>query len=847
MAYDSIGTLFTATARTGGAYSPAKPASTAGKRLFAVFAFDDHTVDPALTNADWIDHGAVSIAGPDGHWLQVFEVRNATGAESNSWTSGVDKICSAYIVAFSGRHATAPISFVNAGTNTSSNATPVTFTNPGGTAGAGDDLLLFPTMDQTVAGDRWSYSHTGYTSRGVAQQDWVGVACLTQDNVSAGSKTASGTATRTTGSGNAGWITGMAAIPAAATDVALGLASGAGTAPAPSVQSVQPVSMGLSSATAVAPTPSVQSVQPVSIGLASATATAPAPVVGSGAIDLGLAAATANAPAPTAQSVQPVSLGLAAAAGQAFAVVATNTVALGLAAATGFANAMLVGLQQPRVVSSGGRRGRGGGGRRGSGGGPLLLAALVATPNSVWSTLSVMSVVNPMDYGAAGDGIADDGAELDATVDALPAGGGIVYFPPGAEFRKTDSLVITKEHVKFWAPNRQSNIRASVSGNTPDTQSIRSVADGFGLFGVVINGDATARGSTADDHMVVGDNIDLFEVVGCEIEGSFATGIFCFGTTNSFIEGNFVHHTWADHIHHTFGTRDGWAWDNWIFNEGPSDGDDGIACVTYGGESSTGALEFWRNVHLGSGSGRGYTVVGGDSVNIHHNWAIGVAGAGVLIATEPAYTSEPVTDVVVQENWITGCGHSIGHAGILISALYGTNSIDGVDLIDNVSAGNVNGNYNAEGSYVNVSNTGLDQSTGSLPTQPTLASVAVKDTSILMTRDTSFVTAGSRPGLYRIHVRRHPSGVGFQQRFEYVVKGTPADVTTWVALRTAAGDYQSEQQTVSGTAYALLLCSAPVSLGTGVSAVTHAELRAGDQIGASQLSWLWARVNEGSY
>ena len=78
-----------------------------------------------------------------------------------------------------------------------------------------------------------------------------------------------------------------------------------------------------------------------------------------------------------------------------------------------------------------------------------------------------------------------------------------------------------------------------------------------------------------------------------------------------------------------------------------------------------------------------------------------------------------------------------------------------------------------------------------------------------------------------------------------VVKGSPSDVSTWVATRTGAGDYLSEQQTVSGTAYALLLCQAPVTLGTGVSAVTHTELRAGDNAGT--LSWLWDRINDGVY
>ncbi len=469
------------------------------------------------------------------------------------------------------------------------------------------------------------------------------------------------------------------------------------------------------------------------------------------------------------------------------------------------------------------------------------------SPESVWSTLSVMAVENPMDHGAVGNGTADDTTALNNTIAALPAGGGIVYLPPGTSFRKTAVINVSQDHLKFWAPNRQSEIFGDVGGTGDDLQAIFALAtDGFGFFGVKLRSNATSRGGTGDDHMIsMGSGTTLVEVCGCEIQGSRASGVFLFGSDGSYVEGNYVHHTYADHIHHTFGARNGWVWDNWIFNESPSDGDDGVACVTYGGEASTGALEFWRNVHLGSGSGRGYTVIGGDTVNIHHNWAIDVAGAGVLIATEPAYTSEPVTDVIVQENWITECAHTIGHPGILISALYGTNSIDNVDLIDNVSAANTGANYGAEGSYTNVSNTGLSEDAGDLPTKPTIGNVSIKDTTVLKTRDVSHVTAGSRPGLYRIHVRLN--GATFQERFEYVVQGSPTDVTNWVNTRTAAGDYLSEQRTVSGTAYALLLCAAPVTLGTGVTAVTHAQLRAGDQIGANGLNWLWTRINTGYY
>ena len=50
-------------------------------------------------------------------------------------------------------------------------------------------------------------------------------------------------------------------------------------------------------------------------------------------------------------------------------------------------------------------------------------------------------------------------------------------------------------------------------------------------------------------------------------------------------------------------------------------------------------MEWWGNTILHTGWGRGYAVIGGEDIFIHHNWAIGVAGAGLIVASEPAYDS----------------------------------------------------------------------------------------------------------------------------------------------------------------------------------------------------------------
>ena len=501
------------------------------------------------------------------------------------------------------------------------------------------------------------------------------------------------------------------------------------------------------------------------------------------------------------------------------------------------------------VGSAGAGGSAGVGGRAGASGSAQAGAA--GSSNGAWAPLSVMTVVNPKDHGAVGDGVADDLTALGAAVTALPAAGGIVYLPDAATFKKTNVLVVTKSHVKFWAPNRQAELFQSVAGQRRRQAILCRSNTGCGFFGLALRSDAAARFDALEDNQIAADRASLVEVVGCDIRSSAAVGVFLYGSTENYIEGNYVHHTWADHIHHTSGARQSWVWNNFIFNDQVSKGDDGVACVTYGPTSTRCAdMEWWRNTILGTGWGRGYAVIGGDDINIHHNWAIGVAGAGLIVASEPAYDSASSARITLANNYVYRSAHAIGHPGILIS---GQNTaagpLDAITLTNNVAAETVTGTaYRAEGAYTNVTNTGLATTAAALPApipMQTMADIRIADTTILRTRDVSHVAAAFRPGLYRIHVRRAPSGTGFQQRFEYVVKGPPDAVTAFVDEQTAAGAVLSEQRTVGAVVYALLLTPAPVTAPAALTAVTFRDLRAGDRAG--ELSWLWQRVDSGAY
>jgi hypothetical protein len=467
----------------------------------------------------------------------------------------------------------------------------------------------------------------------------------------------------------------------------------------------------------------------------------------------------------------------------------------------------------------------------------------------VWTPLSVIEIVNPMDHGALGNGSADDLGALGRTIDALPPAGGIVYLPEGHTFKKTNLLVVTRSHVKFWAPSGEATLLQSIDGQARHQSVLCQRNDGCGFFGVKFRSDAAARFDALEDNHISADHAHLIEVAGCDIGGAAAAGVFLLASTEHYIEGNYVHHTWADHIHHTDGARESWVWKNFIFNENPSKGDNAVACVTYGTSSPRcGDMEWWKNTVLHTEWGRGYTVVGGEDISIHDNWAIGIPGAGISVASEGgAYDSPSSNRIDIRNNVVTRCGEGNGHPGILISGLNtAATPITDVWLADNVAPANVNGAYRAEGAYANVVNTGLKDAVDSLPSAvPTSADVRLADTAVLRTRDVSHVAASFRPGLYRIHVREAPAGSGFEQRFEYIVRGPDAAVNAFVGARMASGDHLSERRADAGTTYALVLTREPIAIPGDVAAVTFREMRAGDTSGA--LTWLWDRSDSGSY
>lgn len=485
-------------------------------------------------------------------------------------------------------------------------------------------------------------------------------------------------------------------------------------------------------------------------------------------------------------------------------------------------------------------------------------ATSTVTANDMWSSLTVMATYNPMNYGAVGNGTADDSTALINTVNAVSyADGGLVYFPNGRRFRKTDVWNMDHGHIKFWAPNGQASIYNDCGGNVSKTSIAWHSVTGVCVAGLVIQGwDAFRNDDTPRDSCLVYDHCTTVETIGVHVIAGPDAGLFHFGDHDIYNEGNWVQNTWSDHIHHTEGATNGWSWNNFMTNaptpgsDTGARGDDGIAAVTYNpGSPKVTDMEWWNNKLIDQNSGRGFSVIGGSRIHIHHNFAKHAAGAGFIVASEPSFNSESSDNITIDHCQAYDCGSVIGHPSFLIS---GENNaaapLSNIAMDSCVSFADPNGDYRVEGvvNSATITNTNFNTSLSGFTTAiPSVNDARVVDTSVLRTRDTFHVDPTYRTGCYRIHIRTQNDGASFQQRFEYIFKGSASAVGSAVNTLVNAGHYLSRVQAVGSVTYALVIAKAPVAIGGGVSAVSHVEMRAGDVSGA--LSWLWSVVDAGNY
>ena len=155
-----------------------------------------------------------------------------------------------------------------------------------------------------------------------------------------------------------------------------------------------------------------------------------------------------------------------------------------------------------------------------------------------------------------------------------------------------------------------------------------------------------------------------FVVDHVSVNRAGSAGILDWGGSFGTITNNKIMDTLADCIHNTNGANNIEV----AYNTCTNVGDDMFAVVSYQSDGKqTHDIKIHDNTGDGQPWGRGATVVGGYNVQIYNNSISHTYGAGIYIASEPAYTTYGVSSVTVNNNTIRSPDQgNIHNANILI-------------------------------------------------------------------------------------------------------------------------------------------------------------------------------------
>ncbi len=296
---------------------------------------------------------------------------------------------------------------------------------------------------------------------------------------------------------------------------------------------------------------------------------------------------------------------------------------------------------------------------------------------------NVPRTVDVTEFGALGDGKADDTVALQRALDSLQNGATLVI-PAGKIYRHSDVLTIRHAGVHLRGPGTLLATEEAKSALTIEADNV--LIDG-GLE-LKIN-QTTRRWDAPAQNKLNLMNSSGAIVRGVSIDGSAAAGIFAFGASNYLIEDVTVKNTRADGIHNTHGSHHGTIRRAHVRNVG----DDGIAIVSYGQDKEwCHDIEIDSPRFYGNMWGRGFTVVGGEDITWRDIYAESSNAAALYIAVEgEPWNTHPTKRVKVLGGELKNSNLSatVDHGALLIYNARPNYAIEDV-LIENLKITDTN-------------------------------------------------------------------------------------------------------------------------------------------------------------
>ncbi len=278
------------------------------------------------------------------------------------------------------------------------------------------------------------------------------------------------------------------------------------------------------------------------------------------------------------------------------------------------------------------------------------------------------SIIDVRDFGAVGDGIADDGKAIrDALREGARSGGGRVYIPAG-RYRYEGLMTLEGCVVRGAGIGKTVLLAADRSASALVVRGRNS-----GLSDLSIAGagrvDKRSQANRAAGIFVHGAR--HFRIQRVAVTGMASVGIMIDASGGSameraVVEDCHIEDTMADGIHMTNGSR----WITVARNVVRNTGDDSIAVVSYRRNASVcGDIQIVGNLVGWNGHGRGVSTVGGERVIIAGNLISDTNGAGIYIASEGSYNTYGCRDVAVVSNRLRNVVSADGpwHGGIHVS------------------------------------------------------------------------------------------------------------------------------------------------------------------------------------
>ncbi len=283
----------------------------------------------------------------------------------------------------------------------------------------------------------------------------------------------------------------------------------------------------------------------------------------------------------------------------------------------------------------------------------LTTASAVLADNT--GVPNISQAVSIASYGA--QQFTDCTAAINSAISAAQSGSKAVYIPPGTYYYTSFTL----NGIKLVGSGDSSILNAQ----NPATAKVKLMGSNAGIFNLKFYTVATGRVGGQD--IIEVNAATNFYIENVTIDGSNATGVINYGSSFGRITANRVCNTRADSIHMTQNSHDIYVAGNYIRNSG----DDCVAVVTYVSQNvpATHNILVENNDSAYQAGGRGYTVVGGDSITIRNNHIVRSSAAGIYLASESSYNTLGVNNVILSGNVLDQCPYlhpETGHKSILV-------------------------------------------------------------------------------------------------------------------------------------------------------------------------------------